>query len=62
MLLLKKIDSQLRKKEPIEKILEHTDRVILQETHGLSEKEIALAHSIWRKLSSRRMRRGKKNT
>jgi adenine-specific DNA-methyltransferase len=31
----------------------------LKEHYGLTQKEIKLAHSIWKKLSARRLNRGK---
>ena len=33
--------------------------VILKQHYGLTDKEIELAHSIWKKLSKRRLNRGK---
>lgn len=57
--LLKEIDYQLRKKRDINEVLKMTNPVILKENYGLTDKEIALAHSIWQKLSSRRLNRGK---
>ena len=55
------IDQALRKKTPIEEILAHTNRTILQDRFGFSENEVELANRIWRKLSSRRLRRGRKS-
>jgi len=57
--LLSWIDEQIRKKTDIEKILRVTNQEILGKQYGLSKKEIELAHSIWKKLSSRRLNRGK---
>lgn len=57
--LLYWIDGEIRKKTDIEKILAITNTEILGNHYGLSKKEIGLAHSIWRKLSFRRLNRGK---
>jgi adenine-specific DNA methylase len=58
-LLLTKIDKLIRSKIDIEEILEITNQIILKEHCGLTQKEIKLAHSIWKKLSYRRLNRGK---
>ena len=55
--LLKWLDKNMRDKEGIETILEQTNNVILKEGYGLSDKEISLATSIWKKLSNRRLNR-----
>ncbi len=55
--LLSWIDAQIRSKKPITTILKHTNQVILKEGFGLSDKEILLAHTIWEKLSNRRLNR-----
>ncbi|MES2652983.1 MAG: class I SAM-dependent methyltransferase [Bacteroidota bacterium] len=57
--LLSKIDSMIREKVSIEEILKITDKVILKSSYGLTDKEIQLANNIWRKLSKRRLNRGK---
>lgn len=57
--LLLTIDKLIRKKTDIEEILKVTNQVILKGHYGLTQKEIKLAHSIWKKLSSRRLNRGK---
>lgn len=57
--LLSEIDSLIRNKTSIEAILKITNQIILKEHFGLTNREIQLAHSIWRKLSSRRLNRGK---
>jgi adenine-specific DNA-methyltransferase len=57
--LLSQIDKLIRNKTDIEEILEITNQVILKEHYGLTQKEIKLAHSIWKKLSARRLNRGK---
>lgn len=56
--LLKEIDDRLRKKQSIHEILEYTNKIILKDTFGFSDEEIAIAHSIWKKLSNRRLNRG----
>lgn len=58
--LLNKIDKLIRNKTDIDKVLETTNQIILKEHYGLSNEEIILSHSIWKKLSSRRLNRGKK--
>ena len=57
--LLPQIDKLIRNKTDIEEILKITNQVILKEHYGLTQKEIKLAHSIWKKLSYRRLNRGK---
>jgi len=57
--LLPTIDKFIRDKKDIKDILEITNQVILKKQFGLTQKEIKLAHSIWEKLSSRRLNRGK---
>jgi adenine-specific DNA-methyltransferase len=57
--LLLEIDSLIREKKPITEILKITDKIILKENYGMSDAEIELASSIWHKLSSRRLNRGK---
>ncbi len=51
------IDEKMRLKEPIQKILIHTNQIILKEGFGLTDKEISLANTIWEKLSNRRLNR-----
>lgn len=58
--LLLQIDQLIRNKTNIEEILEITNQIILKEHYGLTLEEIKLAHKIWKKLSSRRLNRGKK--
>lgn len=53
---LRKIDCWQRNGE-IDKILEYTDAILLRDGLGLSEHEIGLLHSIWNKMSGRRMTR-----
>jgi adenine-specific DNA-methyltransferase len=57
--LLFQIDKLIRDKTDIEEVLKITNQIILKEHFGLTQKEINLAHSIWKKLSSRRLNRGK---
>lgn len=57
--LLCLIDSLIREKKPIEEILELTNKQILQKNYGLSDVEVEFANNIWKKLSNRRLNRGK---
>ncbi len=57
--LLPQIDKLIREKTPIDEVLKVTNQIILRGHFGLTDKEIGLAHSIWKKLSSRRLNRGK---
>jgi adenine-specific DNA methylase len=57
--LLIEIDTLIRAKASIEEVLKITNNVILKKHYGLNAKEIELAHRIWKKLSSRRLNRGK---
>ena len=57
--LLSQIDKLIRNKTNIEDVLKITNQIILKEHYGLTQKEIKLAHSIWKKLSHRRLNRGK---
>lgn len=57
--LLPQIDKLIRHKTDIEEVLKITNQVILKELYGLTQKEIKLAHSIWKKLSERRLNRGR---
>ncbi|WP_047416506.1 class I SAM-dependent methyltransferase [Cellulophaga sp. Hel_I_12] len=57
--LLPLIDKMIREKKDISEILKITNQKILKENYGLSDSEIELAHSIWKKLSNRRLNRGK---
>lgn len=57
--LLPQIDKLIREKTDIEEVLKITNQIILKEHFGMSQQEIDLAHSIWKKLSSRRLNRGK---
>lgn len=57
--LLETIDKMMRSKKSIDDILKITNQQILKDGYGFSEEEIKLADSIWKKLSSRRLNRGK---
>lgn len=58
--LLPIIDKIIREKKDISELLKITNEKILKENYGLTNKEIDLADSIWKKLSNRRLNRGKK--
>ena len=49
----------MREKKGIDEILKITNEVILKQHYGLTQKEVDLAHSIWGKLSKRRLNRNK---
>lgn len=57
--LLTWIDEQIRRKTSIDKILATTDQEILGKHYGLTKREIDLAYRVWKKLSFRRLNRGK---
>jgi adenine-specific DNA methylase len=57
--LLPEIDKMIRAKKNISEILKITNQKILKENFGFTDSEIELADSIWRKLSKRRLNRGK---
>lgn len=57
--LLEEIDRMMRKKFPIEKVLEYTNNIILKKGCGFSSLEIEIANNIWKKLSGRRLNRNK---
>lgn len=57
--LLSTIDEMMRKGKGIDEILEITNEKVLKENFDFSDKEIALADGIWKKLSNRRLNRGK---
>lgn len=59
--LLPVIDQMMRAKKSIAEILQFTNKKILKQNYGFSDKEIALADSIRIKLSRRRLNRGGKN-
>lgn len=58
--LLPEIDKMIRKKKDISDLLKITNKKILKDNFGLTDSEIELADSIWRKLSKRRLNRGRK--
>ena len=57
--LLSKIDKLIRSSTNIEEVLAITNEIILKKHFKLTSKEINIAHRIWKKLSSRRLNRGK---
>jgi len=57
--LLPKIDKLIRSNTNIEEVLAITNKIILKKHFKLTNKEINIAHNIWKKLSSRRLNRGK---
>jgi adenine-specific DNA-methyltransferase len=57
--LLPLIDKLIRNKTDIDEILKIGNQLILKERFGLQEEEIDMAHRIWKKLSLRRLSRGK---
>jgi len=57
--LLEMIDIMIREKRDIDEILAVTNQKILKENYGLSSKDIKIANGIWKKLSSRRLKRGR---
>ncbi|MEA3446275.1 MAG: class I SAM-dependent methyltransferase, partial [Bacteroidota bacterium] len=57
--LLPLINKMIREKKDISELLKITNEKILKENFGLTDSEIELADSIWKKLSERRLNRGK---
>lgn len=57
--LLTTIDKLIREKSPLDELLAITNKVILKQHYGLTDAEITMADNIRRKLSSRRLNRGK---
>lgn len=60
--MLSEIDEMIRAGTDIEDVLKTTNKIILKKHFKLTNKEIDIAHNIWKKLSSRRLNRGKKIT
>ena len=58
--LVNVIDKMIREKKDISELLKITNERILKENYGLTDEEISLADDIWKKLSKRRLNRGKK--
>lgn len=58
--LLPVIDKMIREKKDISELLKITNEEILKENYGLTNDEVDLADKIWKKLSNRRLNRGKK--
>lgn len=57
--LFSTIDKMMREKKSIDEILKITNKQILKDGYGFTDKEIKLADSIWKKLSARRLNRSK---
>jgi adenine-specific DNA-methyltransferase len=49
----------MRGKKSIDDILKITNKIILQDNFGFNNAEVILVDSIWKKLSRRRLNRGK---
>lgn len=60
--LFDEIDAMLRKGEAIDKILDYTDQKILVERCGYSIDQVKLGRNIWKKISYRRLKRGRTNS
>lgn len=58
--LLPVINKMIREKKDISEVLKITNKKILKDNFGFSSSEINLADNIWKKLSKRRLNRGKK--
>ncbi len=58
--LLPEIDKMIRNKKDISELLKITNKVILKDNYGLATSDIELADKIWKKLSNRRLNRGRK--
>ncbi|HIP49431.1 MAG TPA: class I SAM-dependent methyltransferase [Lutibacter sp.] len=58
--LLPVINKMIREEKDISKLLKITNEKILKENFGLTDSEIELADNIWKKLSKRRLNRGRK--
>jgi adenine-specific DNA methylase len=58
--LLSFIDEMIRTKKDITEILKVTNKKILKDNFNFSNEEIEIADRIWKKLSARRLNRGKK--
>ena len=58
--LLPFIDKTIREKKNISDLLEITNKKILHDNFGFSNADIDLVNNIWKKLSKRRLNRGKK--
>ena len=57
--LLADIDKKMRSGLSIEKILQFTNEALLIRGYGFSKTDVSLAHTIWQKLSQRRLKRAK---
>ena len=49
----------IRDKKDISEVLKITNEKILKDNFGLSDSDIKMADNIWKKLSNRRLNRGK---
>ena len=58
--LLHDIDYMMRAGNTIEQILEFTNQIILRDHYNLTDNEIDIANSIWKKLKNRRLNRNSK--
>jgi len=58
--LLPEIDKIIRSNKDISKLLKITNEIILKENYGFTTSDIELADKIWKKLSKRRLNRGRK--
>ncbi|MBV6640910.1 MAG: class I SAM-dependent methyltransferase [Cyclobacteriaceae bacterium] len=59
--LIDQIEEDIRAGISIDEILKYSDKQILEKGFGFSPSDVKIANSIWKKLSNRRLRRGKKN-
>jgi adenine-specific DNA-methyltransferase len=57
--ILAHLDKMMRAGEKIDEILSYSDPIILKEGYGFSNDEIDLANRIWKRLMTRRLKRGK---
>jgi len=54
---LEELDEMLRYGTDIDKIVETTDEILLQDRLGMSDSEVAMANEIWKKMRQRRLNR-----
>jgi adenine-specific DNA methylase len=57
--MLSSIDKMMRQKKDINQILSISNQIVLKDGYGFTDREIMLADNIWKKLSARRLNRGK---
>lgn len=60
--LLPIINKMIRSNDDISEILKITNKKILEENFGFTKSEVMMADNIWKKLSNRRLKRGKKTS